>query len=299
MARIAGKNAADWPLRWDLLLRYRLIEVIALWEGRLTTNHLQRAFGIGRQQASKDINQYLGEYAPGNLEYDRSLKGYKPASTFKPVFTRGVADEYLQMMHSREDLSCAFEALDVRELNTEVLLPPSRDLRPSVLCPILQACRDKLRVEIQYTSLSNPEPESRIIQPHTVAHNGMRWHARAWCEKSSDYRDFVLSRIQDEPEFTEFTEQSEHHTEQDDHAWQERLILHVTPDPRLSVAQQDVVARDYDMTDGALTIECRAAMANYIVQLLRLDGSRHRDPEAQQVVLANEDEVKGWLWGAG
>ena len=79
MARVAGKNAADWPLRWDLLLRYRLIEVIALWEGRLTTNHLQRAFGIGRQQASKDINHYLAEYAPGNLEYDRSLKGYKPA----------------------------------------------------------------------------------------------------------------------------------------------------------------------------------------------------------------------------
>jgi hypothetical protein len=53
------------------------------------------------------------------------------------------------------------------------------------------------------------------------------------------------------------------------------------------------------MTDGALTIECRAAMANYIVQLLRLDGPHHRDPEAQQVVLANRDEVKGWLWGAG
>lgn len=79
MARTAGKNAEDWPLRRDLLLRYRLIEIIALWEGRLTTNHLTRAFGIGRQQASKDINQYLGEYAPDNLVYDRSLKGYKPS----------------------------------------------------------------------------------------------------------------------------------------------------------------------------------------------------------------------------
>ena len=25
----------DWPIRWDLLLRYRLIETIALWEGRI------------------------------------------------------------------------------------------------------------------------------------------------------------------------------------------------------------------------------------------------------------------------
>ena len=53
------------------------------------------------------------------------------------------------------------------------------------------------------------------------------------------------------------------------------------------------------MTDGALTIECRAAMANYIVQLLRLDGPHHREPEAQQVVLDNENEVKDWLWGTG
>ena len=34
----------DWPIRWDLLLRYRLIETIALWEGRLTTNHICHSF---------------------------------------------------------------------------------------------------------------------------------------------------------------------------------------------------------------------------------------------------------------
>ncbi len=292
MARTARKNAADWPLRWDLLLRYRLIEVIALWEGRLTTNHLVRAFGIGRQQASKDINLYLNEYAPGNLEYDLSLKGYKPATGFKPVFTRGQADEYLQMMHAREDLSCAFEALDVRELNTEVLLPPSRDLRPAVLRPILQACREGLRVEIEYTSLNNPEPEYRVIQPHTVVHNGMRWHVRAWCEKNSDYRDFVLSRIMDKPEITLPGEQGA----DQDKAWQKSLTLKVVPDPRLTDAQQKVIARDYGMTRGVLSILCRAAMANYIVQLLRLDDQDHRGPEAQQVVLGNFDVVKKWLW---
>ncbi|WP_290517249.1 WYL domain-containing protein [Alcanivorax sp.] len=292
MARVAGKNAADWPLRWDLLLRYRLIEVIALWEGRLTTNHLQRAFGIGRQQASKDINHYLAEYAPSNLIYDRSLKGYRPAELFTPMFTRGEADEYLQMMHAREDLSCAFEALDVRELNTEVLLPPSRDLRPAVLRPILLACRDNLRVEIQYASLSNPEPEYRVIQPHTVVHSGMRWHVRAWCEKNSGYRDFVLSRIQDKPDISLA---GEHGPEQDT-AWQQTLTLEIIPDPRLSPAQQAVISRDYGMTNGVLAVTCRAAMANYIVQLLRLDDQDHREAIAQQVVLGNRKAIQKWLW---
>ena len=127
----------EWPLRWDLLLRYRLIEVISLWEGRLTTNHLSRAFGIGRQQASKDINTYLADFAPDNLDYNGSLKGYTPTKYFKPVFTQGVADEYLHMMHAREDLACSFEALAVRELNTVVLRQPARSLYPEIMRPIV------------------------------------------------------------------------------------------------------------------------------------------------------------------
>ena len=76
------------PHRWDLLLRYRFIECIALWEGRLTTRHLVETFGIGRQQASKDINTYNSTVAPNNLRYDKYLKGYEPADDFQPQVTR-------------------------------------------------------------------------------------------------------------------------------------------------------------------------------------------------------------------
>ena len=44
--------------RWEQLLRYRYIELIALWEGRLTTRQLCETFGIGRQQANKDLTSY-------------------------------------------------------------------------------------------------------------------------------------------------------------------------------------------------------------------------------------------------
>ena len=36
--------------RWEQLLRYRFIEIIVLWEGRLTTRQLCDTFGIGRQR---------------------------------------------------------------------------------------------------------------------------------------------------------------------------------------------------------------------------------------------------------
>lgn len=54
------KNA----LTWDQTLRFRLLEIVLQWEGRLTTNHLCSAFDIGRQQASRDINRYINEFSP-------------------------------------------------------------------------------------------------------------------------------------------------------------------------------------------------------------------------------------------
>ena len=67
-------------VRWDLALRYRLIETVAWWEGRLTTVHMTQSFGISRQQVSKDINTYIIKHAPKNLTYDLQIKGYVPST---------------------------------------------------------------------------------------------------------------------------------------------------------------------------------------------------------------------------
>ena len=59
-------------MRWDQLMRYRFIEVVVLWEGRLTRHHLMDFFGFAKDKASQEINHYK-KLAPGNLEYDPSL----------------------------------------------------------------------------------------------------------------------------------------------------------------------------------------------------------------------------------
>lgn len=199
------------------------------------------------------------------------------------------------MMHAREDLACSFESLAMREVNTEVLLPPARDLRPEVLRPVLQACRENKRVEIRYASLSNPVAEYRVIQPHTVVHTGYRWHVRAWCEKNRDFRDFVLSRIDDQPELVMDAD----HNTADDVAWNTRVEVVLMPDPRLTPAQRDLIARDYGMVRKRLRIETRAALASYVLQYLRVDTpGGTRSPESQQIVVANIDEITPWLMPA-
>ncbi len=291
---MSDNTSAKWPFRWDLLLRYRYIETIALWEGRLTTRHLCDTFGIGRQQASKDINTYLREVGVGNLEYDKYLKGYKPTPQFKPQVTQGLADEYLHLMARNNELMNVFESLSLNVSNVEVLSHPVRDVKPEVLRPIMQAARQQKRLDCDYVSLNHPDREGRIIVPHTLVYTGLRWHVRAWCEKNGEYRDFVLSRFRDIPEIMD---ESEHGVQGDDE-WNSQVSIRVTADPRLSVEQREVVEMDYGMSDGALCINTRGKLVPYALKLLHINPKELRDdPTAQQIVVANRDELEPWLFG--
>ncbi len=182
-------------VRWDLALRYRLIETVAWWEGRLTTGHLMQSFGISRQQASKDINTYITDHAPKNLTYDKKIKGYVPSKTFTPLFIDDSASAYLHLLYQNNERAPHIDGLALAYAHTKVLEVPDRPIRPEVLRPLLKACRDGLRLETEYVSLNTPNVEIRLIAPHTLVYTGMRWHVRAYCEKNGQYRDFVLSRL--------------------------------------------------------------------------------------------------------
>jgi predicted DNA-binding transcriptional regulator YafY len=286
-------QAADWTQRWDLLQRYRLIEIIALWEGRLTTGHLCHAFGIGRQQASRDINEYNRSIGPGNLVYDTRLKGYKPSTDFSAAVTAGLADEYLHLLNRRRDLELRFESLGLQHTNNVVLYAPPRRLRPEILRPIVTAARQQKRVEVEYVSLKNPQQEVRVIAPHTLVFSGLRWHVRAYCEKNRDFRDFVLSRFRGEPDIID---ESPNPLEQD-LDWQQRVTVQIKPDPRLDAAQKKIIAEDYGMTRGVLAIKTRGPLVQYMMQLLQIDTHvLQGKPSAQQIIVDNLEEIQRWLF---
>lgn len=290
---MASDSNTKWPFRWDLLLRYRFIETLVLWEGRLTTRHLCDTFGIGRQQASKDINNYMREVGPGNLEYDKFLKGYKPTTGFQPRLTQGLADEYLHLMARNNELMNMFESLSLNVANAEVLSLPVRDVKPDILRPIMQAARQRRRLDVDYVSLNHPDREGRIIVPHTLVYSGLRWHVRAWCEKNSGYRDFVLSRFRGIPEIMD---ESEHGID-NDVDWNTRVVVRIVPDPRLNREQREVVEVDYGMEHGALEIATRARLVPYVLQLLHIEPGADADgPAAQQIVVENRNELAAWLF---
>jgi predicted DNA-binding transcriptional regulator YafY len=283
----------NWPFRYDLLQRYRLIEIVALWEGKLNAGHLIDYFGIGRQQASKDINEYLQTIGPGNLVYNSSLKGYEPSADFVPKVTLGDVDEYLQLIHRNSDLMNTFEDMTLGFDYTHRMPLPVYKVRPELLRKIVKACREHARLEVDYRSVNAPDKDGRIIVPHAIVHSGMRWQVRAFCEKNQDYRDFVLTRFYGDAELIGRSKQ----TSEQDTAWNTLVNVCIVPDQRLSPEQQQIVANDYGMTDNSLLIQVRGALVQYLLQMMRIDMNViAADPRAQQVTIQNMDGIKQWMF---
>ncbi|WP_409587349.1 WYL domain-containing protein [Vibrio rotiferianus] len=274
-------------IKWDQQTRFRLIEIIAQWEGRLTTNHLCDAFRIGRQQASRDINKYLNLTDRQQLILDRTIKGYRPADDFKPLFTQGTAHEYLTMLHQQYNQEETFEFFSWGEAQSTVLNVPERAVSPKIVRGLIAAARANLRVDIDYVSLSTPEIRGRIIAPHSLVYDGIRWHVRAYCEEKREFRDFVLSRFRNEPDLMD---RSLNTREQDDD-WNHQVMVTITPNPYLSNKQQRVVAEDYAMENRRLTIVTRKVLVHYYLRRMGvvLDEKLLKEqPEMHQLTASYE-----------
>ena len=173
-----------------------------------------------------------------------------------------------------------------------VLEVPDRPIHPEILRPLLKACREGLRLETEYVSLNTPNVEIRLIAPHTLIYKGMRWHVRAYCEKNSGYRDFVLCRLRGQPDLLDVSENTHERGED----WNLEIPVIIVPDGRLTAAQKVIIETDFGMRDGKLVVPSRKALVKYVLQRYQIDPKNlATSPEAQQIVVANLKDLRPWL----
>ncbi|HHU93471.1 MAG TPA: WYL domain-containing protein [Alcaligenaceae bacterium] len=262
-----------------------LIELLAYWEGRVQPSLLASVNHISRQQASKKLGEF-NLANPEALQYYKGEKIYRPTDKFSPRFITCEVGEYLNWVAGQ---SAYHEAIPANVC----LTPPTRPVSPELMRPLIQALRTGQRIEVTYVSISNPNNEGRIIVPHHLVNTGQRWHLRAWCEKSQDFRDFVLGRFQ------EVGEQlgKSPITAEDDIAWQTKVNIIIAPDPRLTNAQRQVIEFEYGMHNGQLNIPTRACLVSYKLQLLNINPRIYEaNAKAQQLIIVNKDDIKPWLF---
>jgi predicted DNA-binding transcriptional regulator YafY len=273
-------------LRWGVEQKLQFIEFRLFWEGHVNRSDLIDKFGVSPNQASGDLNRYIA-LAPDNMVYDKSGKTYVRSPTFKPLFLKPDATQYLSQVRSIAEGVITPEDAWIGNLSPFDATPaPARGIDPVVLRSIVIAIRRHEAIEVLYQSMSAPEPEWRWIAPHALAFDGFRWHARSFCEKSGEYRDFVISRILE----TRQTRASKPQAVSDA-AWDEVVELEVGPHPDLSTNQKKVIELDYGMQNGSVTIPVRRALLYYALKRLGLDTEPSaRKPQDQQIILVGMTE---------
>ena len=276
-------------LRWSVEQKLQFIEFRLFWEGHVNRADLMDTFGVSLNQASGDLNRYIA-LAPDNMVYDKSGKTYVRSPAFSPHFLKPDATQYLAQVRSVAEGIVAPEDAWIGNLPAFDATPaPARGIDPAVLRSIVIAIRRREAVEVRYQSMSSPDPEWRWIAPHALAFDGFRWHARSFCEKSGEYRDFVISRIIE-------TRQSRSTQMQTaaDADWDEIVQLEIGPHPALSQNQKRVIELDYGMQNGRVVIPVRRALLYYALKRLGLDTDpAARKPQDQQIILLNTNDVPG------
>jgi len=269
---------------WGQDRRVEFIEFRLLWEGKINRGELADFFDVSIQQVSLDFAKYM-KVAEGNMEYDRREKVYRATQQFEPRFMAPDTQTFLNQLANLTTgtLSPSLSFIGSRP-PCDIVTLPTRRVRTDVLLSVLWAIRDISEIEVTYQSMRRPSATRRWIVPHSLAFDGARWHARAWCHESKMFRDFVLTRIKEIHKWriskVDATKDSEWHT---------YAVVKIEPRSDLTVDQKDSVIQDFGMLNGRLCKTIRRALVQYFVRHLQIEGPGNT---GQPIVWANREEFR-------
>lgn len=288
--RAAREEPQDKATGWGQQRRLEFIDFRLYWDGRINRGDLTGFFGISVPQASLDLARYQ-ELAPANVAYDRSEKVYRATPEFKPVLVREDSARYLNEVLAVASGTLAKDTVSVGWMPpVDLVRHPHRSVSPQALLAVLRAIRQRLVLEVEYQSFSQAAPTTRLISPHAIAFDGFRWHMRAYCHARTAFRDFVFGRLLKIRSHSK----SEIDPRSDDE-WSTFVEVKIAPHPDLTEAQRRAIELDYAMDRGLAVLPIRRALLFYVLKQLRFSHDAIETAAAQQIVLANEDELAPYL----
>lgn len=254
----------------------QLIDALLMWEGQFNASDLTELLSVCRTTAQNSISIYQKQF-PNHYSYSPSAKTNIVSDSFTAHYWQGSFRDYQQLLDNK--LSA-----NLTDLDTVCSL--QNPLHHKTLRILNHACRKKLKLEVDYGSLSDAGNfDGRIIAPHSIVMDGLRAHVRAYCFKNNAYRDFIVGRFRSLP-IVEDKVTGEIGAEFDNN-WNTSVDLIICADPSLSKSQRENIEMEYQMKNGKCTVVTPIALLPYVMKRLRLD-TRQQIPEAQQLVIDPE-----------
>jgi len=268
-------NATN-PEMWAAMERLRFIERAAFWTGTVNRSDLQTVFGVSQAQASADLQKFQA-MSPGALMYNLNRKRYEGAAGMRCEIHQPRLEEAMAQFLGEEVVATPLVRAPFQSemgVRLAAVTLPVREAGLPVQRAVFQAVLLGLRVRVNYHSLTGNSEGWRCLEPHAFAHDGYRWHVRAWCEKREAFRDFVLSRMKAAELPTEVAKGGERDVDWE--TWEELVLA---PAASLEEAQKKAIIQDFAMRGGKLRLRVRKAMRGYTLAHLRLDDGEFKMPK--------------------
>ncbi|MCO7248178.1 WYL domain-containing protein [Halomonas sp. Mc5H-6] len=258
------------------LERLAHIEFLVYFTGKVTRKDIMSRFGVSSAAATRDLSTYI-DSAPDNIVYDPRQKHYVATNKFQcllplsaekclSTLTSGFGD----VMDGLEDFRCAYHI---------VLEEPELDITATFSRAISLA----RPVEVEYVSTSSGF-STRVICPHSLMNNGLRWHVRAYDRKREKFSDFVLNRVvSTKLLYKDVFKKNE--VLDKDVDWVEEVELVIQPHPRLPKNSQWAVEKEFGMEGGLLIKKVRKAQAGYLLNSWNVDSTIGAELKGRHVFL--------------
>jgi hypothetical protein len=244
--------------------RLAFVELRVRFIGDIRRQDLVSRFGIQSAAATRDLALYK-ELAPGNIDYDSKGKSYVLGLEFRPIFDFP-ADRVLSWLTQGfgDGEPVWLKAWIASESPTRLTFP-----NMETLACVTRSIHQECPLAIDYNSISSGATKREII-PFALIDNGLRWHVRAFDRKTQEFRDFVITRINN-PKVIKGANVDPHELSSEDIQWTRIVELELVPHP--DQPRPEITETDYGMEAGTLKIKLRAATAGYILRQWSVDCS--------------------------
>lgn len=263
--------------------RLAFIEARLYFLGELQRQDVAQRFSVASVQASRDLSFYK-QLAPKNLSYDYRERTYQPSDKFRRIFELSTENVLWWLRSGLGDGLPHPAGIPTESVNT--LCIPDADM----LAQVTRAIYRSKVLEIKYLSLSSGY-KKRQIAPHALVESGNRWHVRAFDRENNRFSDFVINRIQEVRALEDNA--AEHELPNADAQWNKQIHLTLVPHPKIT--HKAAIEADYQMKGGQIQVQCRAAVAGYMLRRWGVDCSIDctLNPGEYHLALHNTDSLAG------
>lgn len=260
--------------------RYKFIDFLLFFKGKLSRSELVKRFNIGEATASRTIASFLGKF-PKDVEYLGPRNGYRALHSYEPKFPHNPIAGLEYVAYGQLTQVLKIDSFGTPEYNLVCQL----DL--TVTSTICRGVVNSTDISIEYTSNTSGNKIRKFLA-HAIFEAGGFWYFRGFDYLTDEYRTFKFSRVKS----AELLNSNKKDSRERDDEWNRKRVVELIPHPKNPLP--DAQLADLGIKDREIkTLTISEAMLGFVLTNLRVDCSKgHKlDYKEYPLALKNHSEL--------